>query len=157
MVAYKNAITPSELADFLIQKFHNFAIPLDQLTTRVLQSTSAIFKDENEKLKAFASTIKWSAQQSIQQSKVKLSSFEKDLKTNLTYIFRQKFTTLDHIEKIIQLADPVQLLKKGFSITKVNGQLLMSVDQIKEDDILTTQIRDGEIISVTQKITKNGE
>src|SRR5690606_14823141 len=30
MVAYKNAITPSELADFLIQKFHQFAIPLDQ-------------------------------------------------------------------------------------------------------------------------------
>lgn len=157
MVAYKNAITPSELADFLIQKFHNFAIPLDQLTTRILQNTTAIFKDENEKLKAFTSTIKWSAQQSIQQAKVDLISFEKDLKINLTYIFRQNYTTLDHLEKIIQLADPIRLLKKGFSITKVNGELLMSVDQIKENDVLTTQVWDGEVISMTQKINKNGK
>ncbi|MGJ1316412.1 exodeoxyribonuclease VII large subunit, partial [Sphingobacterium multivorum] len=34
MVAYKNAITPSELADFLIQKFHNFAIPVDRAAER---------------------------------------------------------------------------------------------------------------------------
>src|SRR5690606_17011412 len=30
MVAYQNAITPSELADFLIQRFHQFAAPLAQ-------------------------------------------------------------------------------------------------------------------------------
>ncbi|MNV90357.1 exodeoxyribonuclease VII large subunit [compost metagenome] len=122
-----------------------------------MQNTTAIFKDENEKLKAFASTIKWSAQQSIQQSKVDLTAFEKDLKTNLAYIFRQNYTTLDHLEKIIQLADPIRLLKKGFSITKVNGELLMSVDQIKENDVLTTQVWDGEVISMTQKINKNGK
>lgn len=157
MVAYKNAITPSELADFLIQKFHNFAIPLDQLTARILQNTTAIFKDENEKLKAFASTIKWSVQQSIRQSKIDLTAFEKDIKTNLTYIFRQKYTTLDHLEKIIQLADPIRLLQKGFSITKVNGELLVSVDQINENDVLTTQVWDGEVSSITQKINKNGK
>lgn len=157
MVAYKNAITPSELADFLIQKFHNFAIPLDQLTTRILQNTTTIFKGENEKLKSLALDIKWSSQRSIQQSKVDLNSFEKDLKINIAYIFRQKFTTLDHLEKMIQLADPVRLLKKGYSITQVNGELLVSVDQIKDNDILTTQVWDGEIISVTQKINKNGK
>lgn len=157
MVAYKNAITPSELADFLIQKFHNFAIPLDQFTTRILQNTTTIFKAENEKLKSLASDIKWSSQRSIQQSKVDLTSFEKDLKTNIGYIFRQKFTALDHLEKMIQLADPIRLLKKGYSITQVNGELLVSVDQIKDNDILTTQVWDGEIISVTQKINKNGK
>ncbi len=29
MVAYTNAITPTELADFLIQQFHNFSVPVD--------------------------------------------------------------------------------------------------------------------------------
>ncbi|UIR55667.1 exodeoxyribonuclease VII large subunit [Sphingobacterium sp. SRCM116780] len=157
MVAYKNAITPSELADFLIQKFHNFAIPLDQLTNRILQQSQVIFKTENEKLKSFTSEIKWSSQQAIQQAKVELSAFEKDLKMNLSYIFRQQQTSLDHIEKLIQLADPIQLLKKGFSMTKVNGELLVSIHQIKEDDIITTQVWDGEIISIAQKITNNGK
>jgi len=127
------------------------------LTARILQNTTAIFKDENEKLKAFASTIKWSVQQSIRQSKIDLTAFEKDIKTNLTYIFRQKYTTLDHLEKIIQLADPIRLLQKGFSITKVNGELLVSVDQINENDVLTTQVWDGEVSSITQKINKNGK
>src|SRR5690606_34619935 len=30
MVAYQNAITPSELADFLIQRFHRFAEPVNR-------------------------------------------------------------------------------------------------------------------------------
>src|SRR5690606_17077939 len=36
MVAYKNAITPSELADFLIQKFHNFSVPVDKAWENII-------------------------------------------------------------------------------------------------------------------------
>lgn len=157
MVAYKNAITPSELADFLIQKFHNFAIPLDNLTQQILHYSQSIFTTENEKLMAFGSTIKWAAQQAINQSKVNLQAFEKDLKTNLAYLFRQKYTELDHQEKMIQLADPIRLLKKGFSITKINGKLLQSVDQINENDEIITQVWDGEFISTVNQIKTHSD
>lgn len=39
MVAYKNAITPTELADFLIQHFHNFAVPVRE-SARTIRDTA---------------------------------------------------------------------------------------------------------------------
>lgn len=154
MVAYKNAITPSELADFLIQKFHNFAIPLDKLTAEIVQQSEQIFKNEQEKLSSFAQNIKWSAQQVIAEAKGQLTGFEKGMKSNLTYLFREKFTALDHIEKVVKLSDPMQLLKKGFSISMINGATITSIDQIKENDEITTQLWDGEFISVTKQVKR---
>jgi exodeoxyribonuclease VII large subunit len=45
MVAFKNAITPTELADFLIQKFHNFSVPLYTAMKTIKGHTEKILKD----------------------------------------------------------------------------------------------------------------
>lgn len=159
MVAYKNAITPSELADFLIQKFHNFAIPLDNLTAAIVQQSQSLFKIEQDKILSIATNINWLTQRSINQQKNHLTNFEKEMKLSTTHLFREKFTAIDHIEKIIKLSDPFNLLKKGYSITKVNGQLLTSIEQLKENDEITTQLWNGEFISITKDIknTSNGK
>lgn len=52
MVAYKNAITPTELADYLLQKFHNFSMPvqraeqtLQDRIPRIITENRARFQD----------------------------------------------------------------------------------------------------------------
>lgn len=42
MVAYTNAITPTELADFLIQRFHNFAAPLAEANRKLFDLANQI-------------------------------------------------------------------------------------------------------------------
>lgn len=56
MVAYKNAITPSELADFLIQHFHNFANPVLNAEQILKVKISQLFLAQNE---ALANTVKY--------------------------------------------------------------------------------------------------
>ena len=46
MVAFKNAITPTELADFLIQKFHNFAVPVQKAQDSIIDKCSQLIRDE---------------------------------------------------------------------------------------------------------------
>ncbi|MEI7661307.1 MAG: exodeoxyribonuclease VII large subunit [Bacteroidota bacterium] len=46
MIAYKNAITPTELADFLIQKFHNFSVPLQSAQKSITDGILARIRDE---------------------------------------------------------------------------------------------------------------
>ena len=46
MVAFKNAITPTELADFLIQKFHNFAVPVQKAQENIIDKCSRLIRDE---------------------------------------------------------------------------------------------------------------
>jgi len=49
MTAYMNAITPTGLADYLIQKFHNFSIPVQKAEEILFSKTKKILLDEKIK------------------------------------------------------------------------------------------------------------
>ena len=46
MIAYKNAITPTELADYLIQQFHNFSVPLRKAQEFIMERFSSRMREE---------------------------------------------------------------------------------------------------------------
>lgn len=147
MVAYKNAITPSELADFLIQKFHNFAIPIDRSAERIQQLILARFKEERNTLAQLATHIQWVGKREIQTSNAAMQQIQHELYSLIKLRFYEYKTALAHTERIIQLSDPIRLLKQGFSITKVNGKLLQSVKQVSPGDVIQTILEHGELIS----------
>lgn len=152
MVAYKNAITPSELADFLIQKFHNFSVPIDKATESIQQLISTRFKEERNTLAQMATHIQWVGKRELQTARANIQQIQHELAALIKLRFYEHKTALAHTERIIQLSDPRRLLKQGFSITKVNGKLLQSIDQISPGDLIQTMVEDGEITStVTNK------
>ncbi|MGE8429442.1 MAG: exodeoxyribonuclease VII large subunit [Sphingobacterium sp.] len=155
MVAYKNAITPSELADFLIQKFHNFAIPIDRAAERIQQLILTRFKEERHTLSQLATHIQWVGKREIQISSTAIQQIQNELHSLIKLRFYECKTALAHTERIIQLSDPIRLLKQGFSITKVNGKLLQSVTQVSPGDVIQTILEYGELTStVTDKSPK---
>ena len=157
MVAYKNAITPSELADFLIQKFHNFAIPVDKASESIQQLIHSRFKEERNVLSQLATHIQWIGKREIQTSRTAVQQFQRELNSLIKLRFYEHKTALAHTERIIQLSDPIRLLKQGFSITKVNGKLLQSVTQVSPGDVIQTILEYGELTStVTDKSPKEG-
>ena len=58
---------------------------------------------------------------------------------------------LNALEKIVEALSPQKTLKRGFSLTKVNGKTVKSIDQLNDNDVITTCLADGEIISVVNK------
>ena len=152
MVAYKNAITPSELADFLIQKFHNFSVPIEKAAEGIQQLILTRFKEERNFLSQMATHIQWVGKRELQTARANIQHIQHELGALLKLRFYEHKTALAHTERIIQLSDPRRMLKQGFSITKVNGKLLQSLDQLSPGDLIQTILEDGEIIStVTHK------
>lgn len=147
MVAYKNAITPSELADFLIQKFHNFAIPIDKAITDIQQLCLSRYKEEQHTLSQLATHIQWIGKREIQTARTSIQHIQNELNALARLRLYEHKTALTHTERIVQLSDPIRLLKQGFSITRVNGQLLRSVEQIAPGDSIETRLEHGEIKS----------
>src|SRR5690606_20127668 len=45
MVCYYNAITPTKLAEFLIQKFHNFSVPVNEAEQKVIDLSLRFLQD----------------------------------------------------------------------------------------------------------------
>ena len=62
---------------------------------------------------------------------------------------------LEQTEKIIRLVDPMNVIKRGYSITEVNGKLLRDVNKVKKGDRLTTLSFNGTIESTVEEIKKN--
>jgi exodeoxyribonuclease VII large subunit len=100
-------------------------------------------------------------QNSFQQLKATINSFNEkksnqindinhQLKSTSLIIDKQK-DKLDYLQNTIKLSNPELILKKGFSITRKNGQAISEITSLKEDDILETQLYTG---SVNSKIIK---
>lgn len=152
MVSYKNAITPSELADFLIQKFHNFAIPLIQAQDRLAQSAKNRFSQENERLQALAQQLSWNSRTLLRTQHHSIQLLSQRLHLFSQHFLKERYAALAHLSRMIKMADPNLLLKRGFSITTRNGKAITSTDQIREGDQIETLLLDGKLTStITHK------
>jgi exodeoxyribonuclease VII large subunit len=50
-------------------------------------------------------------------------------------------------EKIVELIRPENVLRRGYTITSINGMILKNKNLLKEGDIIDTQFIDGKISS----------
>lgn len=151
MVAYRNAITPSELADFLIQKFHQFAIPVDEAQNRIVQATTSIFEQEKSSLTQFSQSISWNSKAVLAAQDNRLTALADHLQLFSRQLLKDKATALTSIERLLQLADPQQLLKRGFSITKINGKAVTQETDAHAGDEIETVLFQGTLRSTVIK------
>ena len=63
-------------------------------------------------------------------------------------------TDIASLERIVNSMDPKNVLKRGYSITTVNGNVIKSAGQVKEGDIIHTLLGDGSIVSETKSVKK---
>jgi exodeoxyribonuclease VII large subunit len=57
---------------------------------------------------------------------------------------------MEGVKSSLRLLDPQNLLKRGYSITSLNGQIVRSSDEVKKGDELTTRIAKGDIQSIVK-------
>lgn len=62
---------------------------------------------------------------------------------------------LKYLEQAAMLNDPVKLLKRGYSLTYLNGRLVKDVSMVSKGDHITTRISNGEITGLVEKVKKN--
>jgi exodeoxyribonuclease VII large subunit len=191
MVSHKNAITPTELADFLIQKFHDFSMPLRRNEEIIVDRAKRLLNDEKLRFKNFMKyfrsvtngkllrsriEIKGQSDSVLRQSKFLIkrngqllnatasdirkavfgfldegntqlkSTIEKGQSTPGKYL-KIKKEEVDRLEKNVQILDPINILKRGFSITLYDGKALKSHTEAKPGDMITTVLANGRLES----------
>ena len=196
MIAHTNAITPTKLAEFLLQKFHNFSVPIQKATEKIADKSRRLLSEENTKLeselKLFRSitvnilntngnrikNASYAIQQQSQfiiknnheklnvvqaktriatkfnmnQLKVTVIQLQEKLELQPILYLKNSELTLENIEKNIQIMDPINVLKRGFSITYSNGKAVKDVSQLEEGAAINTVLFNGTIESTITKI-----
>lgn len=77
------------------------------------------------------------------------------LNKNISSFMQDKKSRLEALEKNINHMDPVNILKRGFTITMHNGRVLKSYKEVNEGDQLTTLMADGHVISKVNEANKS--
>ncbi|MBL1279841.1 MAG: exodeoxyribonuclease VII large subunit [Fluviicola sp.] len=117
MVAFRNAITPTELGDFLIQAFHNFAVPVKDAVKRLKISASSIVSEEKLLLNNASKLFKNVAKQMLSMNKQLVRSHGKELENNF------KFALLNH-KMLIRKSEQNVYRNAKFLVANQQNELL---------------------------------
>jgi len=198
MISFSNAITPSKIAEYLLQAFHNFSVPVQKAREIITDKSRRLLSDEKTKfqseLKLFQSVteniiihqrnqireqVYSLARQSLflfKNEKEYLGNLKEDMKKNtssfLSFVKQEirrltmnlkkdafiQITTgklmLENLEKNISNMSPQNVLKRGYSITLLNGKAVKSFENVKANDPLETIVFDGKIHSIVKSSQK---
>ena len=59
------------------------------------------------------------------------------------------------LQQRLQVLDPRTLLQRGYSITTCGGRVVRSAQDVKEGEVITTSLQEGEIYSKVVLCKKN--
>jgi exodeoxyribonuclease VII large subunit len=201
MISFTNAITPTKLAEFLLQTFHNFSVPVNDAQRKIadranqiltnsknafrseiklfrsvtenmlmshqndvetisqslVQQSRSVFRTEGQRLSVLRVNVSRAADLAWKDTERELilvaRSFRKDLVLWLAKLHLQ----IDGIEKNVSNMSPEKVLQRGFSITFLNGKALRSSDDVREGDLVHTQLGRGEVKSRIERIEPNDQ
>jgi exodeoxyribonuclease VII large subunit len=199
MIAFKNAITPTELADYLLQSFHNFSVPIQRAEEKLTDRVRRLITEDRLKfhnvVKYFRSVtdnILIRSNHEIQHQVRQLSQratlyLLRDKESHSSFVYKIRAGTLsfcgarrqelkqfifslrkgsasdlkyrnseiaNFIRSVANL-DPENVLRRGYTITRQDGKIITSVENIRQNSVLQTVFPDGDVISEVKSIKKS--
>lgn len=174
MVAFKNAITPTECAQFLLEKFEQAEQSLTQALLKLNNIGQRLVDMEQYLLKQMATRLVNATQHLTDRQAITLQLkcqlinsycnrfFENNKATMQTLIrnlavftgirLKEEQERCRRFEKSLILVNPKNVLKRGYSITRIAGKSIQPDDQLpQEGNIIETELYQGKIKSIVTK------
>ena len=177
MVSWKNMITPTETAYFLMSRYSDFEKNYSASFNAITNAISNRIKQQRQKLAQNAQQIQSLVTQKTHASHHQLLFLKKhinvlsmnilqnnerrlavttDLLAHLPIAnIRNAYNQLYILALKSRVFDPEASLKKGFSITKYQNHAITNVQNLKQGDLITTYLESGKINSIIKNITPN--
>lgn len=182
MVSFRNAITPTKLAEFLIQTYREFDQQIKDFQTQLFsisknnlqasrnefdalirlfksistsiieQNNSILINEQNkldrsvqyriEKHRTTLNQIRlnfgYTAKNNLNRQESKLNELKINLEQKIATLFERSESELRIRESKVKMLDPMQVLKRGFSLTTLGGQTIKENNFPKKGDLIQT-------------------
>ncbi|MEO6000111.1 MAG: exodeoxyribonuclease VII large subunit [Chitinophagaceae bacterium] len=154
LVAYENAITPTKLAEYLLQKFDKYSIPLHRAEEKIMDMSRKILHDERVRFRNATRYFRSITSNELITSVNEIINLRRALFQQTKFRFKSELNELNSLERTINNLSPDNVLKRGFSITMLNGKAITSYKEVKQGDIIETKVFKGLLQSSINKTTK---
>ncbi len=124
---------------------------LKQLTTEAKNKTSRFVTRQEHLLDFSGNKLNFVFKSQVLKSKNRLAQIEQLLKIQATEQIRLEKKNLSAMAEKLRLVDPMNVLKRGYSLTLSGGKIVKSVSEITVGAKLETRLGDGTVESTVEK------
>lgn len=121
---------------------------LEVMQTGIVSRVNRLVGDEKNRLQLLSARIPQMAETLIAARRMRLGFLEENILRAVPQQLQKAQRELENMEKIVELASPEAILKKGYSLTLVNGRAVREVSQLRRGDRITTLLPDGTAESI---------
>ena len=150
IVAHTRAKTPTAVAELLIDKMTEAWEELMYTAQSIISITNIRMQDESAKLSTYQAQATFHLKGWYKEQGNILASIKANLSKGVQQILKDNKNRLDSHNKHLELISPENVLKKGYSLTTMNGKIIKKTDEVKQGDEITTLLSDGEIKSIVK-------
>lgn len=175
LVAHTQMKTPTAVAEFIISGFESFEEVLTHHLTRIVGMISNKLNNELQLINDLTHRLRYSGKNHLSESKYHLSTLRSSIKQHskahlkaheqklshrreqvLAFVrtrISEEKNRLQFLEKNLVLFHPQSILRRGFSITRINHIPLNNAIEIKPGDVIHTETNKGLYTSQIETIT----
>lgn len=125
MVSYADFITPTALANYILDKFDKFSNDLDYCKQRIIKGSQNL----------------------LQREKTNTDHYNKFLLSSLRNRIEREKSKIENSEKMVKVLNPLNILQRGYSITTLDGALVKDPAQLHSGQTIKTRVAKGEFES----------
>ncbi|PIR71937.1 MAG: exodeoxyribonuclease VII large subunit [Candidatus Nealsonbacteria bacterium CG10_big_fil_rev_8_21_14_0_10_36_24] len=148
MVAFSFQQTPSIAATFFIERINEFLDGIDSLSIEIAHNSQNFTKLELQNLIEIKKQINRESTLFLERDKKELEENRKNLLFYYKEFFKNIRETIKQYSLRIDSSDPINIIRLGFSVSKVSGKTIKSIKEIKTGQNMVTTVSDGEIKSI---------
>ena len=152
-VADKRAETPTGAAEIAVPSKADLLKLINQLEIRSSKNMNNILETNKKILDRIKSSYILSNPMSIYEIKEqKLDNLIDKANTIINVYMNNKNNKYSNLINKLSVLNPLNTLKRGYSITKIDNKVISNIKDVKVNDTLNIKLSNGEIISTVKEI-----
>ena len=152
-VAAVRVKTPTAAAEWLIGKVDDAYARVREIASEIFRVATSRVSGGLQQLAYYEGLLPTLALGKVERERVKLSSGVPDtINHSVEAIIRRQHDRLKSIGELLSALSPQSVLRRGYSISRVNGHAISNVSMLKTGDIVETQLAYGSYKSTVTKI-----
>lgn len=150
MVANTRCKTPTAVAAFLIERMLSLSAEISSYSSRLAASTDAYLKRDSERVDACAHRLNIVCERFFRGEEMRLLMLSERMKAAVKSKLREEENKIALAERSVKAANPINILKQGYSMTLRNGKVVRRVEELASGDEIITRLADGDVSSLVK-------